>query len=374
SILRCGGLRSGLYASPHVVELRERVVIDGRPVSRAALGAAFEQLERTLEATGAEAGECTFFELMTAVALHCFAQARVDVSVLEVGLGGRLDATNVVEPCVTVITAIGLEHRDKLGDTHADIAGEKAGILKPGIPCVVGRLPAAAELVVRERAGQLGARLLIAPDEVRCEGVRVARAATEATIVTPTRRLEHVRVPLLGEHMAWNAALAVASADLLMDHMGGSPLPDEVVVEGLAQVVLSGRFEIYDQHPTILLDAAHSPDAMAALRRTFEAVFCGRTAVVILGVLMDKDLAGVLAPLEGIARLVVTSPCGSPRERPPREIAEGCRALGFEARVAASPREALAIARCVARAQDDVILGCGSTYLVGRLKRDLDEQ
>lgn len=360
SCLRAAGRRVGLYTSPHLCHLGERIAVGGRAASEADLGATFEAIEPVLEAMR-EAGErFTFFEVLTALAFERFRAEGVEVAVVEVGLGGRLDSTNVVRPEVCVITSIGLDHTDKLGTTCAAIAREKAGILKPGVPAVVGRLPPEAAVVIHEVARERGAPLFSAPADLGAEIVSVTESGTIAHIRTPNRFLHEVRLRLLGRHMAENAALAAAAVEIL------GPISGEAIRAGLAEAWIGARFQVLRGAPTVVVDGAHNPDAIAALEATLRDVYPAVRPVVVFGALRDKDVAGMIAGIARFATALVAAPCGSPRETPPEEIGRMAAAAGLWTEVAPSATAALMAARRRA-GEGGLVLVCGSLYLAGAI-------
>lgn len=332
SIARAAGLRTGLTTSPHLARFAERIRIDGAPIEDDPFE---EALARALEAAG---GELTFFEVLTVAAFVAFREANVDLAVLEVGLGGRLDATNVVErPLACAITSISLEHTAVLGDTLDAIAREKAGILKRGAPYVLGRLPPEAERAIDDVARAVGA------------GPRW------------TGPLEPVDVALRGEHQRRNAAVASAVAELLAARW---PAIRGAIRRGLDDVRWPGRFEkIALGAHTLLLDGAHNEEGAEALARALEAEGTPpERTTLVFGALADKSFAAMLARIAKLAhRRIYTAPKG----RAPAP---------FEALTAIAPGEivpepALAIARAVALAgPDETVLVTGSLYLVGEVR------
>ena len=322
SVLRAAGLRVGAFTSPHLERWTERFRIDGREVEGVRLAAAVEGLRPHVDALRAEAPEDapTFFDATTAAALVLFREAEVDVVLLEVGLGGRLDSTNVVTPAVSCITSIELEHTDRLGTTHAAIAREKAGILKPGVAAVVGELPAEARRVVRERALELAAPVAWWQRDVRVEvgedtgqglPIRIQDGDFSAT----------AWLPLLGGHQAANAALAVAC-------VRRAGVLDDVTLaaaarRGLAQVVLPARTELLRRRPAILVDAAHTAASARALARVLSTLPRRRTRLV-LSISSDKDVTTLLAELLPAASQVTVTraeptrslePAGDPHDQ-----------------------------------------------------------
>jgi dihydrofolate synthase/folylpolyglutamate synthase len=305
SILRAHGLRTGLYTSPHLCTFRERIQIGGNAISEDALLRAAEKLWPAIQAEGA-----SFFEATTAIGFLALAEADVDVAVIEVGLGGRLDSTNVVQPLVTVITNVSLDHVQLLGDTIAAVAREKAGILKNGVPCVTGEVSGSAWDVLREYATTVGAAL----HPLGREAVDVAHIGMDGTTFRVRNATMELHTPLIGAHQAWNAALAVRAVGLLPDRLR----PDERSVEaGVADVEWPGRLQVerIGGRPWIF-DVAHNVAGVAALVSALDGLDLPRPRSVVVGVLGDKDWAGMLAPLRAWAdRLIVTAPPTAPADR-----------------------------------------------------------
>lgn len=287
----------GLYTSPHLVGFAERIRIGGAPVERDLLLACEARLRPAIEASGA-----TFFEATTAIAFLCFAEAGVDVAVVEVGLGGRLDSTNVITPLAAAITNIGLDHTEYLGSTRAEIAGEKAGIFKPGVPVVCGETDAQLAGLLRSRAEAVGAPFhAVAADAAGA--VRLSPGGTRFRLRSPHWGEQEVEVALVGEHQARNAAVA---AELL------AVLPDDVrpglpaVRRGLEGVRWPGRFQVERRGgQTWVFDVAHNPAGVDALCRTLDALDLPRPLVLLTAILGDKDWRTMLPPLVGRSDAVV---------------------------------------------------------------------
>ncbi len=366
SVLQAAGYKVGTYLSPYVYDVRERVQINGEMISRAdfarwvtAIRPHVEALEQT------DLGPTTEFELKTAVGLCFFAEQAVDYAVVEVGLGGRLDATNVVShPLVTVITNIGLDHTELLGDTLGAIAAEKAGIIKPGIPCVTG-VPEGGEAwdviarVCRERSAPLTG---ITPRNWGFVGV-----GGEVTLTTPRRTLADVHLRLPGAFQAQNAAAALTALDCI-DANALPPISDAEARRGLAEAWLPGRLEQVGERPCVVVDVAHNAISAQALAEALRAQFRAkeRRLIFVVGLSRHHEPEPFLAPLAALkpAGLIATQPeC---RPRPAEEVAQVARALALpnvtviESSVADAVRAALAQA-----GPDDLICLTGSFYTVG---------
>ncbi len=308
SILLARSLRVGLYTSPHLCTFRERIQIDGVPISKDALLHAATRLWPAIESSGA-----SFFEATTAIGFLALADAGVDIAVIEVGLGGRLDSTNVITPLVTVITNISLDHVQLLGNTVEAVAREKAGIIKAGIPLVTGEVSSSAAEVLYATADALGSEVLaIGPDAVATRRMGL----DGATFVTDTARWGRLELvtPLAGAHQAWNAALAVAAVELLPDAY--RPSEDEVR-RGVADVRWPGRMQVAEvAGGTWIFDVAHNVAGVRALVGALDAVAVARPCTAVVGVLGDKDWGGMLRPLAAWAdRVILTMPPTSPADR-----------------------------------------------------------
>jgi dihydrofolate synthase/folylpolyglutamate synthase len=335
AILRGAGLRTGLYTSPHLARFTERIRVDAREADGDALAALDLRIQ--------QAGErLTYFEVATILGFLWFAEAGVDVAVLETGLGGRLDAVTCCEPAATAITSIGLDHTEYLGTTLAQIAREKAGILKPGVPCFLGRLPAEADAVVAEVARQVGAPLLRL-------GVDFDMPSAEPG--------------LPGRHQRENAALAVALARAVASQVG-RPLSSDAIDRALAAVRWPGRLE--QLASDLWVDCAHNPDGARALAAALPGVAAGRPVTLLMSVARDKDPAAMLAALAPVARRLVATRADTPRAMPPGDLAALARGRIPEVAVDEDPWRALAEAR--RSGQGEVVVVCGSIFLVGPLR------
>jgi dihydrofolate synthase / folylpolyglutamate synthase len=354
AILQRHGLRTGAYLSPHLVSYRERVRVDERDLEAEAFAAAVaraswaaERVNRTL----AEDDHVTQFELLTAAALWQMAEREVDVAVVEAGLGGRYDATSVIDARVTVLTNVGLEHTRYLGPTVSDIAEEKLAVVAPHATLVLGEDLAEPALAIAERVA-------------REQGASIVRPRPLADTTTLRAR---------GAFQRRNFALARAAAESYLAAVGIEPSED-AIAQAAAQTDVPGRVQLVSEDPMTILDGAHNPAAVAALAQSLPEVFAGRPLALVLGVLEDKDAAGMLATLLALCeRAWFTAPPGS-RALPPAALQSHARQLGFEA-VACEPRpsDALALAQDWAREHDGAVLATGSVYLVGELLAALNE-
>lgn len=366
--LRAAGHRVGLYTSPHLERVTERIQVDGAEIPRELLGCRIlEVLERYPEAAGSPA-PLTYFEFGTVVAFWHFAQEAVDIAVLETGLGGRLDATNTATPLVTAITPISFDHMEYLGNTLGAIAGEKAGILKPGIPAVISRQEPEALEAISRVAEEVGAPLLL---EGRDFSVTVS-LSSGLSYQGPRWSLEGLSLSLRGPHQRQNAAVALAVLEQL-DARGVS-VPPEAARTGLASAYWPGRLEELSQRPAVVLDGAHNPGGVAVLLASLDSLYPGRRIHAVFGVVADKDRSPMMRALFPRCASIHLTPLDTPRSLAPERYVDEARALCADVRAYGSLDEALAGARALAM-EGDVILCTGSLFLVGaaraRLARSL---
>lgn len=373
SLLMASGLAVGTTTSPHLERINERIT--GPPVGPRRRekvrrqhdpipdGELADQLRVLQGIETLLAERPSWFELVTACAFRWFADVAVDAAVVEVGMGGRWDATNVADGQVAVVTTVALDHTEYLGPTTLDIAEEKAGIIKAGATVVVGERDPAIVEVMEGRAAEVGAsRLLLLERDVACEGNELAVGGRMLDIRTPWSEHTEIFLPLHGHHQGHNAALAVAAAEAFVD----APLSPETVAEGLARVTSPGRLEVVGRDPLVLLDGAHNVQGMTALARALDEEFGGAGPLVaVVGLLAGHDPGEMLDALgPDRLRLVVACPAPSPRTLEPGLVAEAARQRGVEAIEVASVAEAVDAARADAAAEE-AILVTGSLYVVG---------
>jgi dihydrofolate synthase/folylpolyglutamate synthase len=365
SACRAAGLSTVMLVKPHLRSYRERVVIDGQPVSADGFARLVDRLRPAVEAVEPEVGAPTQFEILTALGILAAADRRPDVVICEVGLGGRLDSTNVLDLGVAVITTVALDHRDRLGSTIAEISAEKAGIIKAGNDVVTGA-SGEALAVIRERAGAVGAeRLLALGGEVRVTGRSLGLDGVEADIAVGDDQAS-LRIPLLGLHQAENAAVALATCAMLAGR--GVSLDLEAVRRGLATVRWPARLQWLATVPPLLVDGAHNPAAVEAIVPAVREVVGDRPLVALVGVMADKDVAGIVDALRPLAPIPVFSQAGTPRAARAVDLA---RLWGHGARAISSLPDALTAARMLA-GDEGVVLICGSIYLAGDVLALLD--
>ena len=357
SVLRSDGRRTGLYTSPHLVDFRERIRIAGAPIAEDALLDAARSLWPAVEAEAP-----SFFEAATVIAFLALSRARVDVAVVEVGMGGRLDSTNVVAPAVSVITNVTREHAQYLGDTIGEIAGEKAGIIKRGVPLVTGETDPEVLAVLERRAAEEGAEVHVVP----APAARIGRGGTELTLDTVWGRLE-LRLPLAGRHQASNLAVAVRALELLPEPLRPSA---DAVVEGVAATEWPGRLQLERVgDATWLFDVAHNAAGVRSLLDSLPDLAPDPPLVALVGVLGDKDWDRMLPPLfERSDAVILAEPPSAPEGRRwDPEAVLATVAGGRRAAVAAEVVRpfAAAVAEAGRRAGGGTVLCTGSVHTVG---------
>ncbi len=312
-ILRAYGLRTGLLTSPHLRRVNERIVIDGLPISNRALAANWQDIQPYLELVDSELGEAgdeplTFFEALTVLAFASFADAPVDVVVLEVGMGGEWDSTNVADAQVAVLTPIALDHTQRLGSTVAEIARTKAGIIKPASSVVSAAQQPDALAAIREAVELTESTLAVEGTDFGLESTTVAVGGQLIAVRGTAGEYSDVLLPLFGDHQATNAALAIAAVEAFLGVEGRGLVP-EVLEEGLAAVTSPGRLQLVGREPTVLVDAAHNPHGAAALAAALPTYFGFDKIVAVIGVLGDKDATGIVRELDAVVdEFIVTQP------------------------------------------------------------------
>ncbi|MDR0952439.1 MAG: bifunctional folylpolyglutamate synthase/dihydrofolate synthase [Oscillospiraceae bacterium] len=356
--LTAAGVKTGLFTSPYIYDFSERIRIDGAPISDAALG---ETTERFVPVVEAMADKPTEFELITALALEYFARENVDAVVLETGLGGRLDSTNVIErPLLSVITNIGLDHTRELGDSVEKIAAEKAGIIKPGCPTVIYELPKAPRRVIEERCSRVGSELvcadfsLISPISDSLDGQEFSY-----------KDFERLFIPLLGENQLKNAACALEALKLLRG--SGFSISGDAISRGFAATRWPARFELVCEEPYFVVDGGHNPQGARTAAASLRRYFPDRKAVILFGVLAHKDYAGMAAALAEAADDFVTITPPGERALSAQTLAETLRSLGKRAVTADSIAAGIEKAQSLA-SRDGVVLSVGSLYTAGEVR------
>lgn len=368
--LQASGYRTGLFLSPHLETYEERIQVDGSPIPRERVVELAERLRRSVDrmAVHDNTFRPTFFELTTSLAWLWYQQQAVDIAVLEVGLGGRLDSTNICRPEVTAVTSVGLDHTQQLGETIAEIAAEKAGILKPGVPAVSGCSRPEARRVVNERAASLGVRVWEVDREIRWQPQQPEEPPAHYEVTTPVRTYPRIGLPLLGIHQGRNLATALGVLDCLRER--GWHLEESPLYEALSRIRIPGRQELISDAPPILLDVAHNADSTQALTATIASSRFRRLKKVLLfGSSRDKDIRTQLQMLEpAFETIILTRTSARERSCAPEDIVEIC---GWEHRpnVIVCPSTTHAWERAVSLAGSDKLLVIsGSFYLTGEMR------
>lgn len=361
AVLQAAGYKTGLYTSPHLVDFRERVQVDGEWIEEDA----FVEAARQLQAQVAGLPGVTSYELQTALAFLYFARQQVDVVVAEVGMGGRLDSTNILTPLVSVITNISLDHTAILGNSLVEIAGEKGGIIKPGVPVVCAPQQAEALAKLREIAEDRKAPFTLVGEEITFELLSQTESGQEFRITEKGNTAVTLQSGLLGRHQAENAAAAFAALEVV--DQAGLPVSGEAIREGFARVRWPGRFEIFPGDPTIVLDGAHNRHSAEMLADTVRNVFPGREVTLVFGASEDKDIAGMFAELVPVVGDIYLVQADHPRAAAPEKMAELLENVG---RAVAQVPSMEALFPLLARYNegDQVVLVTGSLYLVGHFR------
>jgi dihydrofolate synthase/folylpolyglutamate synthase len=397
SILRASGLRTGLYTSPHLVRINERIRINGAPISDDDFALLHDLVDRTAERL-VEEGELpwhpSFFEMLTAMAFEHFARKKVDLAVLEVGMGGRLDATNVIEPLVSVITDISLDHQKFLGNTVAEIAREKAGIIRAGGAVVILPQQPAANDVIGNTILELGARgisavpyvppvspaagSLLETSKPKHSTAEIAENAEKNLRVWfsryPIRVMGQeilIESPLIGRHQLRNGALAIAAAEELKNQ--GFSITPEAIERGIREARWPGRFQVIpatNDFPEFVLDVAHNPAGAWALRSTLSGCYEGRQPIFVFGAMRDKAIAEMAEILFPLAERVIATQAENPRSATPAEIREAAVRTGAHILEVPEIGAALGRARSLAGREGLVVI-TGSIYVVGEAMRQL---
>ncbi|SNU00545.1 dihydrofolate synthase / folylpolyglutamate synthase [Ruaniaceae bacterium KH17] len=368
SLVRALGLRTGRFTSPHLHTVRERIAIDGEPITPERFIAAWEDVAPYVEMVDAQSlaeggPRMSFFEVFTVMAFAAFADAPVDVAIIETGMGGRWDATNVVDGEIAVITPIDIDHTQWLGHTMNEIAGEKAGIIKPGATVIVAEQNEVASGVLAVAAAESGAKFVEAGEQLGVAARQVAVGGQLIDLRTPNALYADIYLPLFGAHQADNAALALAAVEALI---GRGALPGNVVEEGFAKVTSPGRLEVVRTSPAVIVDAGHNPHGLAALGPALDEAFTFERRVAVVACMADKDAEGILAALEPLVDEIVVTQIRSPRAMPVEDLAEIARDIFDPDDVHVAPVLADAIDLAAARAEiADLPAGGAGVIVVG---------
>lgn len=357
SALRAAGYCTGLYISPHLQDFSERIQVNGRPIPHADLVALVEEARPIMERIAG----LTFFEITTALAFLYFARQGVDAAVIEVGLGGRLDATNVITPCVSAITSLSFDHMAVLGNTLSAIAGEKAGIIKEGVPVVSAPQQAEALAVLEQIAAERRAPLTLIGRDVRFHLLDYSLDGQELQIESPVSL--RLRIPLLGRHQVVNAVTAWAALQV-----SGLNVPPEAIRVGFRDVVWPCRFEIARRSPPLVFDSAHNVDSFEKLAQTLNDYFPAYPVTLLFGCSEDKDVAAMLTALRPRLRRVLATQSAHPRAIAPHIIVETASRLGVPAEAIVPVDAALRRALMLAEEEHGLILSAGSMFVTAEAK------
>jgi dihydrofolate synthase / folylpolyglutamate synthase len=365
AVLQADGKRVGLHTKPHLSSVTERIRIDDTPIAEDALGELLEEMMPASERVALDHGRPTYYETLLALSFVAFARANVDVAVIEAGIGGRLDGTNVLAPRVTVITNVSLDHTEILGGTTAEIAADKAGIAKPGIPMVSDTADPEARRVIEAVCREVGAPFVSVADTATVVPQRGERYGQSFDVITPEDRYA-LSLPVLGEFQQRNAATAIRT----LEQLGADLRPPRAAVEsGMSRLVLPGRMEFFPSHPSVIFDVAHNPDKAAHLVDALAGTFGDRRFSFVIAIAETKDVAAILRPLGKVrATFTFTSfdVAGRSPVRPQR-LASIAEDLGLWGRAIGDPVDAFSVARRNSDANDIVVV-TGSTFVVATLR------
>lgn len=361
-VLTASGHRTGLYTSPHFHSLRERISVDGSLISEAEFAATMAEIRPFIESVRQDAAfrQLTYFEVLTALAFAYFRKAQVDFQVLEVGLGGRLDATNVAKPAVCIITSISLDHTQILGNSLGQIAREKAGIVKPGCWVVISPQPEEAASAIKEICREKEAKVVQVGENIKWH--KTGGDMFHQSLVIEGRRNNYdVRIPLLGDFQLENAAAAVAALEIVGS--AGFAISAADIAQGLAGVEWPGRFQIVQQHPTVLIDGAHNVASMKRLVSNIKEYFSDKRILLVFGTSSDKDIPGIVSELVSLSPQVMVVQARHSRAASLAVLAAEFSQRGIEVETGESVSQALS--RALSRAdRTDLVCVTGSLFVV----------
>ena len=369
SALSASGYATGLYTSPHLHTIRERIRVDEKLISPEDMAHLTERLKPLVQEMNRTAifGAITTFEILTALAFCHFRERQVKCQVLEVGMGGRLDATNVARPTVCIVTPISLDHTAILGDTVEKIAKEKAGIIKPGSVVVTAPQLQEAENVILQVCSEAGVKALFVEREASWSR-QCASVTGQRVTVHGLRDSYTLKLPLLGRHQIENAATAIVALEILAERMDA--VTSESIVSGLERVSWPGRMQVLKEDPLWIVDGAHNPASACRLRAALEEDFSCPRAIFIIGTSSDKDISGIAEELASMAKWVVATKANNPRSLDPTTIAREFAQRGVEVVSRETVADAVATAQAMA-GRGDVICGTGSLFLVAEVIQTL---
>jgi dihydrofolate synthase / folylpolyglutamate synthase len=358
SALQAAGYRVGLYTSPHLLDYAERIQVDGEPISHQLMVELVEEIQPAV----ASIPKLTTFEITTALGFLAFAKQNVDAAVIEVGLGGRLDATNIVTPKVSVITSLSYDHMAVLGDTLAKIAGEKAGIIKPGIPVVSSPQKEEALEVLERIANEKGCRFILVGRDVKFERLTSSLDGQSLRIKDFENSADNFQLPLLGEHQVQNAATAFTALKL-----SGIEISDAAIQQGFSRVKWHARFEVVRREPAVVFDSAHNQDSFAKLRQTLDEYFPGKQVYLIFGASEDKNIPGMFEEMKSKIRKLIVTRANHPRALKPEEIIRLSDAAGLESEAVVPVESAFRHALELSEKDGSIVLSAGSMFVTAEV-------
>ena len=369
SALKEAGYRTGFYSSPHMIDYTERIQVDNCPIPRQDFVDVLNELYPTIQ----EIHGLTTFEITTAVAFQYFKRQNIDIGVIEVGLGGRLDATNIIQPQVAVIASISLDHTAILGDTLEAIAAEKAGIIKPGIPVVISPQKSSVRAVFEQIANERNAFFIPTGDCIHFLERQTNLEQQEFDIQYPATLLSsqteqkkiHITLPLLGLHQMQNAGTAFCALKVL-DEIG-TPLSEQAITNGFKKVFWPGRFEVLQKHPFLIIDAAHNLESSTCLVNTIKELFPGKNVTWIFGASEDKDIGGMLANFSKIASQIILTKSTHPRAADPVGMSEKYIPSGCDTIIIDDIQKALDYGLNNAQS-GDVVIASGSVFIAAAIR------
>jgi dihydrofolate synthase/folylpolyglutamate synthase len=368
AILSAAGYKVGLHTKPHLHAVTERARIDGVPITEERFAGLISGMLGAIDSMATtEWGRPSYFELLVALAFLYFAQEHVDVAVVEVGIGGTLDGTNLITPLVAVLTNVGGDHADVLGDTIAEIANDKSGIIKDKIPAVTAAENPEAIAVIRAAAERKRAPLTVVQEAARIESIASDDPLVQRTRVSTQRQTYAFDLPVLGGFQLLNAATAIVACEQIESALS---FDADAVARGLGSVALPGRVEYFPGRPSIIFDIAHNTEKAVALRQSIERHFPDRRLTFVSAIAEGKDVPGMMTAWEKLPAQFIFTTFPESHLRPvrPYNLANAAQLHGLAARAVEDPEEALMLALRVAAA-DDIVVVTGSTYLVGELRR-----
>ena len=370
SILKSDGYKVGLYTSPHLVDFTERIKINQKPISRKKVSELLERIKPLIEKVSQTPpyGHPTFFEVITSLAFFYFYEEKVDFLVLEVGLGGRLDATNVTEPLVSVITHVDYDHMDKLGDSLEKIAREKGGIIKPGGIVISSKQYDEVYKEIKKIADDKNSLIYSTGKEINYKVVKSDIQGVIFDLKGIYHHYKNLHTPLLGRHQADNATTAIAAVEALK--MKGTDISQKAIRDGLEKVKWTGRLEIVRNNPTIILDGAHNPNGAKIMHQALEEIFSYRYLTLVLAIFADKDYKKMIEVLAPGADLIIATKAENPRAASPQAISKEAAKYINENKIIAIENIPQAINYALSNSKEDALICItGSLYTVGEAKK-----